>query len=115
MPSKFDLALVQCLLTGSVGALLYYFAGGLGSRQLAKLIRFVTILIVINTAAGVTWEGIQSIRDSINSFADKFSFLTERPTPAPPMELPEFSEIKPPVDKHDLWDFLTRLPKKGGN
>ena len=118
MPSKFDVALVQCLMTGSVGAMMYYFAGALGSRQLAKMIRFVTILLIINLAAGVTWEGIAAARDkvngiadAINGLADKFSWLTERPTPAPPMELPE---INPPVDKKDLWDFLTRFPKKGG-
>lgn len=121
MPSKFDVALVQCLMTGSVGAMMYYFAGALGSKQLAKMIKFVTVLLIINMAAGVTWEGIaaardkvNSIADTINNFADKFSWLTERPQPAPPMELPELSEIKPPVDKKDLWDWLTRFPEKGG-
>jgi hypothetical protein len=120
MPSTFDVALVQCLMTGSVGALFYYFAGALGSKQLARMIRFVTILLIVNLAAGVTWEGIVAVRDkvngiadAINNFADKFSWLTERPTPAPLVELPELSEISPPVDKKELWDWLTRLPKGG--
>ena len=123
MPSKFDVALIQCLMTGTVGALFYYFAGALGSKQLAKMIRFVTILVIINTAAGVTWEGIAAIRDkvngiadAINNFGDKFSFLTERPDINPLIEqLPELSEITPPVNKEELWDFLTRFPKKGGS
>ena len=123
MPSKFDYALVQSLMVGTVGALFYYFAAALGSKQLAKMIRFVTILIIINTAAGVTWEGITAIRDkvsgiadAINNFGDKFNWLTERPDINPLVEqLPELSEINPPVDKEELWDLFTRFPKKGGS
>ncbi len=122
MPSKFDVALVQCLMTGTVGAMFYYFCGALGSKQLARMIRFVTILVIINTAAGVTWEGIAAIRDKVNGIADainnlgdKFSWLTERPDVGPLTELPELSEINPPVDKQELWDWLTRFPEKGGN
>ena len=120
MPSKFDVALIQCLMTGTVGALFYYFAGALGSKQLAKMIRFVTILVIINTAAGVTWEGIAAIRDkvngiadAINNFGDKFNWLTERPDISP--LVPELSEINPPVDKEELWNWLTKFPKKGGS
>ena len=115
--SKFDIVLVQCLMTGSVGALFYFFSAALGSKQLAKMIRFVTILLIIGMAAEVTWDGITAVKsrvdniaDAINNLADKFSFLTERPQPEPFHELPE---IAPPVDKTELWDFLTRFPKEG--
>ena len=120
MPSKFDYALIQSLLVGSVGALSYYFAGALGAKQLSKMIRFVTILIIINLAAGVTWEGITAIRDKVNGiadaisgFADKFSFLTERPDVRPLTE--HLPEIEPLIEKEEIWDWLTRFPKKGGN
>ncbi len=58
---KLDVAFVQALMCFVVGWLCRYAAAATGNRQLASILRIVTILVVVTVMAQALWEVISAI------------------------------------------------------
>lgn len=79
--NRLDVAIVQILLVGSIGILFYYLLQGLGQKQMAGLMRVVTVMVLIAIAVPAVWsfllgvqEGIQAGVDKVDGWVDALTF-----------------------------------------
>ncbi len=104
----FDKALVQCLMVGGIGWLTYLTTYATMGKQTAKIVKTMSILIMVNIGAPVVWNGIVSVRDYVNSvtsgityYADRFLDVVEAPGQMA-------DGVKGAAES--TKDFLTRMP-----
>ena len=77
-PTRFDVVIVQLVLVGAVGWLMYYLSSALGNKQLAGMIKAVTIMVCVTIGGGAVWEFVSGIATKVNAIAEATNNLTDK-------------------------------------
>lgn len=75
-----DVAIVQGMLVTCVGLLFYYMLQGLGAKQMAGLMRVVTVMVIIAVVVPAVWEFLVSVKVGIEAFVDRVDAIADKVT-----------------------------------
>ncbi len=76
--TKLDVVIVQLVLVGAVGWLMYYLAGALGHKQLAGMVKATAIMVMITIGGGALWEFVSSVATKVSAIAEAINNVTDK-------------------------------------
>lgn len=76
--ARLDVAIVQSMMIVAVGVLCYYILLGLGTKQMAGLMRVLTIMVVIAVLAPAVWAFLVDVKMGIEAFVDRLEAIGDK-------------------------------------